>query len=232
MMKIMVIEDDQKLQKYMKEYFHTYDHQVVTVNDFNTVIEQVEAEKPDIILLDINLPKFDGFYYVRMLRKNMKIPIIILSAQSAEAEQIRGMELGADDYVTKPFHLDILLAKMNAVMRRTKFLMQELKTTVGDMTLFHESMKLKVGSTTTELSKNEYRLMKMFMTNAGVVITREELLEELWDETTFVDDNTLTVNITRIKKKIAELGVKNVIHTKRGIGYVFEPDDIGLSCKK
>ncbi|WP_042352961.1 response regulator transcription factor [Bacillus massiliigorillae] len=225
MNRIMLIEDDMKLQKYIREYLSAYEYEVITIQDFNTVIEQVEKEKPNLILLDINLPKFDGFYYLSALRRKMYIPIIILSARSDESEQIRGMELGADDYVTKPFSVGILLAKINAVLRRTTFTTDRPVLAVSNIILHNESMKLEVAGQLTELSKNEYRLMRIFLSQAGSVVKREELLEALWDEFVFVDDNTLTVNITRLKKKLADLGLENVITTKRGVGYVFEPSN-------
>ncbi|MEH6940874.1 response regulator transcription factor [Bacillus sp. JJ722] len=222
MNKIMLIEDDIKLQKYIGEYLSAYDYEVITVKDFNRVMEQVEIEHPNLILLDINLPKLDGFYYLSVLRKKMNIPIIILSARSDEGEQIRGMELGADDYITKPFSVGILLAKINAVLRRATYLTDRPILTVNNISLHNESMKLEVDGQMVELSKNEFRLMRIFLTQVGSVVKREELLEALWDEYVFVDDNTLTVNITRLKKKLADLGLKNVITTKRGVGYVFE----------
>lgn len=223
--KIFVIEDDIKLQKYIKNYLVAYDFEVETVTDFDQVIEEVEEANPDLILLDINLPKFDGFYYLRVLRKKYNTPIIILSARSEEGEQIRGMELGADDYVTKPFSVGILLAKINAILRRVSKRDKEMDYTVGDLKLLNESMKLQYQEKIMDLSKNEYRIMKMFMSKLGEVVTREELLEVLWDEQVFVDDNTLTVNITRVKKKLNDIGLDHMITTKRGVGYVFHSTD-------
>lgn len=223
--KIFVIEDDIKLQKYIKNYLVAYDFEVETVTDFDQVIEEVEEANPDLILLDINLPKFDGFYYLRVLRKKYNTPIIILSARSEEGEQIRGMELGADDYVTKPFSVGILLAKINAILRRVSKRDKEMDYTVGDLKLLNESMKLQYQEKIIDLSKNEYRIMKMFMSKLGEVVTREELLEVLWDEQVFVDDNTLTVNITRVKKKLNDIGIDHMITTKRGVGYVFNSID-------
>lgn len=221
--KILLIEDDHKLQKYIKDYLEAYDFKVESVSDFGKVVEQVEESKPDLILLDINLPIFDGFYYLRVIRKKSSVPIIILSARSDEGEQIRGMEYGADDYVTKPFVIGILLAKIHAVLRRVHHRAEESQS-VGELKLLQDSMKLQYKEQIMELSKNEFRLMLLFMKKAGGIVTREELLEALWDEHVFVDDNTLTVNITRIKKKLSQYGLHNVISTKRGVGYVFDPN--------
>lgn len=227
-MKILLIEDDIKLKKYISEYLEAYDYKVTTIDDFTNVMGIVDMVNPDLIILDINLPKFDGFYYLRLIRKKLKTPVIILSARSDEGEQIRGMELGADDYVTKPFVIGILLAKINALLRRaTEYTdIADSKRTLsskdeGVLNLIHESMKLKYKEKIIELTKNEYRILNILLSNIGKVVTREEILEALWDDTVFVDDNTLTVNMTRVKKKLNDLGIDNAIVTKRGVGYVF-----------
>ncbi|WNS43160.1 response regulator transcription factor [Paenibacillus sp. MMS20-IR301] len=221
--KILIIEDDLKLQKYISEYLEAYHFEVETVKDFSRIVAQAEESRPQLILLDINLPVLDGFYYLKVLRKSMQTPIIILSARSDESEQIRGMEYGADDYVTKPFKIGILLAKINAVLRRAYPQAEEPGHTAGSLKLLKDTMKLQIKEQMLELSKNEFRLLQMFMKRPGEILTREELLEALWDEQTFVDDNTLTVNITRLKKKLAGCGLHQAIITKRGVGYALDP---------
>lgn len=223
---LLLIEDDLKLQKYITEYLSAYDYEVFTIEDFNCVMDKIEETTPKIIILDINLPKFDGFYFLKLIRKKYNTPVIILSARSEEGEQIRGMELGADDYICKPFSVGILLAKINAVLRRLEEYKEiSLDISFGDFSLIDSSMKLKYKDEVIELTKNEYRLLKIFLNNIGKVITREELLEALWDDTSFVDDNTLTVNMTRVKKKLSDIGLDNIIVTKRGVGYVFNGID-------
>lgn len=223
---LLLIEDDLKLQKYITEYLSAYDYEVFTIEDFNCVMDKIEETTPKIIILDINLPKFDGFYFLKLIRKKYNTPVIILSARSEEGEQIRGMELGADDYICKPFSVGILLAKINAVLRRLEEYKEiSLDISFGDFSLIDSSMKLKYKDEVIELTKNEYRLLKIFLNNIGKVITREELLEALWDDTSFVDDNTLTVNMTRVKKKLSDVGLDNIIVTKRGVGYVFNGID-------
>lgn len=228
-MEILLIEDDIKLKQYISEYLEAYDYNVTVIDDFENVMETVEEISPSLIILDINLPKFDGFYFLKLIRKKYKTPVIILSARSEEGEQIRGMELGADDYVTKPFVIGILLAKINALLRRVS----EYKDDSSDanaidengLNLIHESMKLKYKGEIIELTKNEYRILNILLQNKNKVITREEILEALWDDTTFVDDNTLTVNMTRVKKRLSDLGINNCIITKRGVGYIFNGID-------
>ncbi|MBU3175483.1 response regulator transcription factor [Clostridium estertheticum] len=221
MNKILIIEDDLKLKKYMQEYLNAYDYKTILLNDFDNVLEDVQHIEPNLIILDINLPTFDGFYFLKIIRNKSNVPVIIVSARSEEGEQIRGMELGADDYITKPFGMGILLAKVNAVLRRTNNVVATEDFNICGLTLNSDSMRLMFEEKIVELSKNEYKLLKLFMSNCGKVITREELLETLWDDTDFIDDNTLTVNITRVKKKLKDLEVENSIVTKRGVGYVF-----------
>ncbi|SFD38713.1 response regulator transcription factor [Clostridium uliginosum] len=221
MKKIVIVEDDTKLRKYMEKYLKGYNYEVFVIADFENVEEEVLDINPDLILLDINLPTFDGFYFLKVIRRKRDIPIIIVSARSEEGEQIRGIEMGADDYVTKPFSMGILLAKINAVLRRTTIKSADV-IEVCDMMLLCEGMQLKAHNTIIDLSKNEYKLMKMFMNNYTKVVSREKLLEELWEEESFVDDNTLTVNITRLKKKLRDMNLKCEIITKRGIGYVLK----------
>lgn len=220
MKKILIIEDDVSLIKYVKEYLTEYDYLVQVVTDFDNVKEQVMSIAPDLVLLDMNLPRFDGFYFLKSIRNVSDVPVIIVSARNSDGEQIMGMNLGADDYVTKPFSMGILLAKINAVMRRVNTEKSDV-INVNDITLICSNMQLKAGGRTIELSKNEYKLLRIFMSNYNKVVPREKLLEELWDDTDFVDDNTLTVNMTRLKKILCEAGVKESIVTKRGVGYVF-----------
>ena len=171
--------------------------------------------------MDINLPRFDGFYFLKVIRKKLNTPIIIVSSRSEEGEQIRGIDLGADDYITNPFSMGILLSKINAVLRRTNSLNENI-IEIKNIKLFCDSMEIRVDNENIPLSRNEYKLLKIFFANYEKVVKREELLETLWDEDEFVDDNTLTVNITRLKKRLMEKGIQLTIETKRGIGYVLK----------
>lgn len=219
--RILLIEDDVNLIKYIEEYLSAYDYCVETIKDFNDIHKKIFEGKNDLILLDINLPKFDGFYFLKLIRKKLNVPVIIVSSRGEEAEQIRGMDLGADDYITKPFSIGILLAKINAVLRRTSGINENV-IEVNKVKLYCEGMELRTDNESMPLSKNEYKLLKVFFINYEKVVTREELLEELWDEDEFVDDNTLTVNITRLKKRLKENHIQLTIETKRGVGYVLK----------
>lgn len=222
---ILLIEDNEQLQKYISEYLEAYNFTTHILHDYDAVLETISAHNPKLILLDINLPKFDGFYYLKLIRKHYKIPIIIISARSEEGEQIRGIENGADDYITKPFSIGVLLAKINAMLRREAE-QQKSVISVDGLCLNENNMSVSYKGAETELSKNEYRVLRLLMKSAGQIVSREQLLEELWDNVSFVDDNTLTVNITRVKKKLMELELESCIETKRGVGYVFNTTDM------
>lgn len=226
MAKIMIIEDDMQLRNQVKEVLIGYGYEVAAIENFHDVAEQFEEMKPDLVLLDINLPYYDGNYYCRIFRKNSKIPIIITSARGTDMDQILSMELGADEYIVKPFNIQVLIAKVNALIRRlygeyaSNDSGNEVK--IKGITLDEHSFKVMYQESIEELSKNEYKLLKKFLQNVNRVITREELLEEIWDMSSFVDDNTLTVNVTRLKGKLLNLGIEGVIKTKRGVGYLFD----------
>jgi DNA-binding response OmpR family regulator len=228
MPKIMIIEDDTQLRNQMKEVFLGYGYDVYAVESFRNVEEQFVDTQPQLVLLDINLPYYDGNYYCRMFRRHTNIPIVITSARNSDMDQILSMELGADEYIVKPFNLQVLIAKVNALIRRLygdyseNLNPKQNDITLNGITLDNAGFKISYGKLTEDLSKNEYKLLKKFLLNANQVISREELLDEIWDESSFVDDNTLTVNVTRVKTKLSRLGIEEVIKTKRGVGYLFD----------
>lgn len=222
MYKIFLVEDDEKLNEHIKEYLEMYNYEVHTVKDFKNTEKEFESINPDLVLLDINLPYADGFYLCRVFRKKSNVPIIITSARIEEVEQIMGIELGADDYITKPFSLKMLLTKISAALRRINELSNDKRDLkINGLELNESNFRMKYNDREVELSKNEFALLKKFVENKDVILKRETLLELIWDDSEFVNDNTLTVNITRVKNKLKELGIEDVIKTKRGVGYVF-----------
>ncbi|KHD35354.1 transcriptional regulator [Clostridium acetobutylicum] len=225
MYKILIIEDDKKLAEFTEEYLKRYNYEVFKIFDFKKVEEEFEKINPELVLLDVNLPYYDGFNLCRIFRRKSKAPIIFMSARSSEIEQIRGLEMGADDYITKPFSFELLLAKVQASIRRTYGEYSEDNAevlTVSGIIVDKNTFKMTYKDKEVELTKNELKLITKLLKNINKVVTREELLEELWDESSFVDDNTLTVNVTRIKNKLSEVGIKNVVKNKRGIGYYLD----------
>lgn len=225
MYKILIIEDDVKLTELIKEYLEKYGYDVATIKNFIHVEDEIKSLKPNLILLDINLPYYDGFQLCKTFRRASTVPVIIISSRNGNNEQIRGLELGADDYIVKPFDFDFLLAKIQAVLRRVygEYSTEtSLIESLGGIKLNKDTFKMLYNNIEIELSKNEFKLLSKLIKNEDKIITREELLEELWDDTVFVDDNTLTVNIVRIRNKLKELGINEAIKTKRSIGYMFQ----------
>lgn len=225
MYKLMLIEDDPQLSTLIEANLERYGYIIYQPENFINIVDEFTRLKPDLVLLDINLPYYDGYYLCRRFRQLSNVPILIISARSQELDQIMAIELGADDYITKPFTFEILQSKVKATIRRVygEYATKEpaaiscvgaLCIDANTLTLSHHDKKL-------ELSKNEYKLMKKLMDNHDTYISREELIEEVWDSITFVDDNTLTVNMTRIKHTLSELGFHHIIKSKRGVGYMF-----------
>ncbi len=219
---ILLIEDNLQMQKYVADFLMAQNYNVKILEDYDNIVEEVRLFSPKLILLDINLPKYDGFFYLKLLRKHYDIPIIILSARSDESEQIRGIENGANDYITKPFSINILLAKINALFLREKDKVRnESNVLVGDLEIDSTTFKVTYKGREIDLTKNEFKILIVLVKRVGEVVSRNQLLEQLWDDTTFVDDNTLTVNVSRLKKKLQEVGLDEVIQNKRGVGYAF-----------
>ena len=222
MVKIMIIEDDFSIAKLISENLAKWQMDSYITKDFDNIIDQFKDYQPDLVLLDINLPVYDGYYWNQEIRKISKLPIIIISSRNSNMDQIMAMNMGADDFVEKPFSVDILVAKINALLRRT----YDFSKSSSD-TIEHNGLKLNLSSGTVEigdekidLSKNEYKLLQRLLKDQGKIVTREQLLNFMWDDERFVDDNTLTVNINRLRGKIEKFGLKNYIVTKVGQGYI------------
>ncbi|WP_456278668.1 response regulator transcription factor [Bacillus sp. AK128] len=223
MYKLMLVEDDIQLSRLMKDNLERYGYNVHQSENFLSIIDEFIKVQPDLVLLDINLPYYDGYHVCRSIRRQSKVPILIISARSQELDQIMALELGADDYLTKPFTFEMLQSKVKATIRRVYgeyASVEQADTSVGDMSIDPNNLTLAYQGKKVELSKNEYKLLKKLMDQPNVFVSREELIEEVWDSVHFVDDNTLTVNISRIKQLISELGLNGTIKSKRGVGYM------------
>lgn len=216
---IFIIEDNIQMQKYISDFLEIQDYQVRIIDDYDLIVDEINIFEPDLILLDINLPKYDGFFYLKLIKKHFNIPVIILSARSDESEQVRGIENGAVDYITKPFSINVLLAKINAMLKNNQVNKNILK--YEGLLLDGSNFKISYADKSIELTKNEYKILQLLVSNVNEIVSRNDLLEHLWDESSFVDDNTLTVNMTRVKKKLSEIGLKDSIVSKRGVGYLF-----------
>lgn len=219
---IMIVEDDPKINQLLQEQLEKYGFQTVNVEHFDRVMDVFIDRRPDLVLLDVNLPKFDGFYWCRQMRQESNCPTLFISARESKMDQVMALENGADDYITKPFDYDVVLAKIRSQLRRAygQYAPQEGERTVevAGLKLFLERMELSMNDTKIELSKKEALLLEALMNQYPRVVSRERLLEKLWDEQ-FVDENTLNVYITRVRGKLKDIGLEGAVETVRGSGY-------------
>lgn len=225
MYRIMVVEDDGKIASILSGYIEKYEYEVVRAVNFGDVKGDFLRLHPDLVILDINLPQFDGFYWCRQIRTISNVPIIFLSARVGEMDQVMAIENGGDDYITKPFSLDVVMAKIKSAFRRAygeyagTANSQEPITDLAGVYLDRSKNQLEWQGKTVSLSQKEFLLLDCLFQKNEQIVLREELLEVLWDDMSFVDDNTLTVNVTRVRKKLEDLGITGAIETVRGRGY-------------
>lgn len=227
MTRIMIVEDDPKIATLLMSHLEKYGYDVVLTEDFEYVIDLFRETKPDLVLLDINLPSFDGYYWCRQIRQLSTCPILFISARSGEMDQVMALENGADDFITKPFHYEIVMAKIRSNLRRAYGeyapKVEERIVSLNGLELYVERMELKKDQAVIILTKKETILLELLMKRSPRVASREAILEKLWDDQSFVDENTLNVNIARVRKKLQELGIENAIETVRGAGYRINP---------
>jgi two-component system, OmpR family, response regulator YxdJ len=223
MQKIMIVEDDPKIAELLKTYISKYGFDVSLVNDFQHVMDVFYENKPDLVLLDINLPSFDGFYWCRQIRTKSICPVIFISARTGEMDQVMALENGGDDFITKPFHAEIVMAKIRSQLRRAygEYAMKanERVLKIEGLELYPERLELKLGHDNVSLTKNEADIIESLIERYPRISGREDLLEKLWEDQSYVDENTLNVNITRVRKKFQKIGIKDAVETVRGAGY-------------
>jgi len=219
---IMVVEDDQALASQLAEGLSKWNFNVSVPGNFDNILEDFVRYKPQLVIMDINLPSFDGFYWCAKIREVSKVPVIFLSSRDSNMDVIMAVNTGADDYITKPFSMSVLIAKIQAVLRRTydyssgtPDLLEHMGITLntGESTLIYSDQKI-------ELTKNELKILVLLLNNKGRVVSRESIMQALWDDDEFVNDNTLTVNINRLRSRLAEIGLPEIIGTRKGQGYI------------
>ena len=222
--KICMIEDDSDLANLIKEHLVRYDFEVFICEDFKNIDKFVEEHSPNLILLDINIPYYDGFYWCGEIRKITKVPIIFMSARIEDYDQVRAIMSGGDDYVTKPFSHELLLAKVNSQLRRAygEYAGNETATDCGDCSFNKLRFTLKCGDNQIDLPKNEAILIGILFDSYPNVVSREKILSEIWDSDMFVEENTLNVTVSRVRKKLKDLGSNLQVITVRGMGYKVE----------
>ncbi|WP_234123830.1 response regulator transcription factor [Clostridium hydrogenum] len=224
MFKVLVVEDDNKINDIILQNIIKVGYEAKGIEDFNNVFNEFVNYEPDLVLLDINLPFYDGFYWCGKIRLVSKVPIMFISSRNTDMDIIIATNMGGDDFVVKPFSIELLMTKINALLRRT-YSYKDLKADViehrgvvlnlKDDTLIYKEEKL-------ELTKNEFKIMYILIKNHGNIISRDRIMRSLWKSESFVDDNTLTVNITRLRKKLKDIGINDFIETKKNLGYIIE----------
>ncbi|NQP40761.1 response regulator transcription factor [Streptococcus suis] len=220
MQRILLVEDDKTISQLVAKNLINWGYQVQEVKDFQMVLEQMEEFQPHLILLDIGLPFFNGYYWCQEIRKTSRVPIMFLSSHDQPMDIVMAINMGADDYVTKPFEMTVLLAKIQGLLRRTyDFVGEQSLLWFEEISLDLKTMQVSYGQVVEELTRNEFQILRVLFEHGKEVVSREELMRELWNSDIFVDDNTLSVNIARLRKKLAELGLSDVIATKKGVGY-------------
>ncbi|WP_394926768.1 response regulator transcription factor [uncultured Robinsoniella sp.] len=221
MYKILIVEDDMIIASSVKDYLRTWGMETEVITDFEKVIENFIAFDPQLVLMDITLPFFNGYHWCQEIRKISKVPIIFLSSMSDNMNIVMAINMGGDDFITKPFDLTVLAAKVQAMLRRTYAFQGQTNViehngailNLSDTTLLYQEQK-------ADLTKNDFKILQILLENAGKVVSREAIMERLWESDSFIDDNTLTVNITRLRKKLEDIGLAGFIATKKGIGYM------------
>ncbi|WP_020007494.1 response regulator transcription factor [Salinicoccus albus] len=224
MSKIFIVEDDLTLFNELKERFEEWDYHVFGAEDFGNVINDFISLEPDLVIIDITLPKYDGFYWCRRVRDISSLPIIFLSSRDHPTDMVMSMQMGSDDYIQKPFNFDVLIAKVQALLRRAyQYQNQEIDVVrFRDAVFDFKKLTITKDEYETDLTKNESFILSILVHEREQAVSREVLIEQLWDDSKFISDNTLTVNVNRIRKKLEEIGLENAIVTKTGIGYMIK----------
>lgn len=223
MYKILLVEDDEIISKSIMQHLENWDFEVITARDFKNITNEFTECNAHIVLLDLILPFYDGFYWCKEIRKISNVPIVFLSSASDNMNIVMAVNMGGDDFISKPFNVSVLLAKIQAILRRT-YVMPN-----GISILEHKGIILNLNDFTLsyrdksiELTKNEFRILETLLVNKGKIVSRDTLMMKLWQDDNYVEENTLTVNVTRLRKKLEDLGIDDFIKTKVGCGYIIE----------
>lgn len=224
MYKIMIVEDNKSIRDELTIFLSKHGYKVDALETFDKVVEDVIIANPDCLLLDLSLPNVDGHYISRKLREESSLPIIVVTSRDSTVDELMSMNYGADDFVTKPYDLQILLARLEALMRRTyqsdvenSLFIKGIKLDLAKGLIVYKDEELNI-------TKNEIFILSYLIQNKNKIIKREDLMKHLWGSDLFIDDNTLTVNINRIRAKLSEIGIEDLIQTKRGMGYMISED--------
>lgn len=221
-MKVLLIEDDASIFRLIQEKFAQWDIEIIGPESFQHIMPVFQAQQPQLVIIDIQLPAYDGFHWCREIRAQSKVPIIFLSSRDHPMDMVMAMQMGADDFVQKPFHMEVLVAKVQALLRRTYDYQEAVteKTLWAGAQIDYDRAVITHQQQQVELTKNELFILKVLVQQAGQIVSRDDLMRKLWDDERFVNDNTLTVNVNRLRQRLEEIGLVDVIVTKKGLGYM------------
>ena len=225
MFKIMIVEDDLIIASVLKEELQKWNYEAFLVEDFSQVMENFKEEAPQLVLMDISLPSFNGYYWCQEIRKVSQVPIIFISSRNENMDIVMAIQMGADDFISKPFDLTVAVAKTQALLRRTyDFNESDNFLNFNRTVLKPGESKLYYDQQEVDLTRTELKILELLFLRKGEYVTREEIMVKLWEDESFIDDNTLAVNITRLRKKLAKAGLPDFILTKKGIGYALNKE--------
>ena len=223
MYRILIVEDDAVIAKAMRGYLESWGHEAACVEDFRSVLQEFAAYGPQLVLLDISLPFYNGYHWCSEIRKISKVPVIFISSASDNMNIVMAVNMGGDDFLAKPLDLDVLGAKVQAILRRAYDFAGEGSLLEHNGLIFdRERGTVSCGDAQAELTKNEIGILQALFEKKGRTVRRDRLMEKLWQSDSFIDDNTLTVNVARLRKKLEEVGAHDMIKTKKGIGYALD----------
>lgn len=216
----MIVEDDEVIASSLEEELKTWNYDAFKVTDFTKVLETFLEHQPEMVLLDIQLPAYNGYHWCQEIRKISEVPIIFITSRTDNLDLVMAIQMGADDFIQKPFHLSVVTAKIQALLRRTyDFTENEHYLSVNQVILKMNEAHLAFQGLTVDLTKNELKIMEILFLNKGKFVSKDLIMKHLWEDESFIDDNTLAVNITRLCKKLKEINQDNFITTKKGVGY-------------
>ena len=220
MYKILLVEDDPIIAQSIQNILATWHYEVILVQEFDKVLDLYLQTSPQLVILDITLPLFNGYYWCQEIRKVSNVPILFLSSHDQATEIVMSINMGADDYITKPFDSMVLVAKIQGLMRRAYELTAETEFSEYHGAMLNlKTTQLHYQGNLVDLTKNEFQILRVLFASAGHYVSRDQLMQELWSSEVFIDDNTLSVNMARLRKKLEGVGIEDFIHTKKGIGY-------------
>ena len=223
MLKILIIEDDKSIDSILSDELNQWGYQTKSIEDFSTVYETFEKFEPNLVLMDISLPYYNGFYWTQRIRQKSNVPIVFISSHSESMDMVQAIQFGADDYITKPIDITVTIAKIQAILRRTyDYTLDSDKLAYGELTLNLSSAKLEGDEFSLSLTRTELLILDILFNMKGQIAKREDIINHCWQGDDFIDDNTLAVNMTRLRKKLAGVGLDEFIQTKKGIGYYLQ----------